>query len=166
MSHKRPLPSPARVEAYAASALHMLLWLLGLVLRAGFTGRSARFKALLSFAEACVERILFLKAVASYGPPPKRRHHPRSFLQGFRRVERLRAPLFYKGARIRARKSAALARISALIHALTHPERAVAYFFKRICKGLRLGRLIIVSPAAETLSGGAFVAAIAVCDSS
>jgi hypothetical protein len=46
-----------------------------------------------------------------------------------------------------------------LIDALARPERAVAYYFKRICKGLHRSRLTPVAPAADMLSAIALIAA-------
>jgi hypothetical protein len=37
-----------------------------------------------------------------------------------------------------------------LISALARPERAVAHFLKRLCRGLFLSRLIAAAPAAES----------------
>jgi hypothetical protein len=149
MAQAQPLITAVRVEAFTASALRLLGWLFALIVRLAATGRSARLREILSRAERGVESILFLKAVALYGPlPPRRKRHPRSTQQGFRRIENSRLRLFYRNAKIRARKATVLKRVIALIDALTRPERAVAYFFKRICKGLRLARIVPNAPPA------------------
>ena len=139
-----------RVEAYAASALRMLGWLLGAILRLNSAGRSVRLKHLLSRAEFAVECILFLKAVAPFPLQPQRRRYPRSPPPGFRRVARNRAA-FIRSVGIRARKAGALTRVLALIGALTHPARAVAYFRKKIGKGMRLFGFVAVEPPADAL---------------
>lgn len=148
MTQAQPLITHARVEAFTASALRLLGWLFALIVRIAATGRSARLRRLLSFAEREVESILFLKAVALYGPPPRRRMHPRAAGSGFRRIEERRLRLFFRGARVRARRADALTRVVALIDALARPQRAVAYFLKRICKGLHLGRIVPIAPPA------------------
>lgn len=148
MTQAQPLITDARVEAFTASALRVLGWLFALIVRMAATGRGARLKRMLSRAERCVESTLFLKAVALYGPPPRRKFHPRGAHPGFRRMERRRRRLFYRGAKVRARKADPLTRVAALFDALTRPQRAVAYFFKRICNGLTLGRIVPVAPPA------------------
>ena len=165
MTHAQPIITASRVEAYVASALRLLGWLLGVILRIGARGRSVRLKHLLSRAELAVECIIFLKAVALYGPPPQRRRYPRSTPRGFRRAASSQRS-FFRSVKIRARKSAPLARILALLDALAHPERAVAYFLKQICKGLRLSRLIPVAPSAAALGCGPFFGAACSIDSS
>jgi hypothetical protein len=151
MTQAKPIITASRVEAYVASALRLLGWLLGAVLRGGWKGRGARLRHILSRAELAV-----LKAVVLNGPPPRRRGpHPRSTPPGFARVSATRR-LFFKRANIRAGKNAGVvARVLALINALAHPERAVAYFFKRICNGLRLAGLVPVAPCADPLAAGA-----------
>jgi hypothetical protein len=54
----------------------------------------------------------------------------------------------------------------ALLEALTHPQSAVAHFFKQICRGLRGSRLVAVAPPTDALARNAFGAACASCDSS
>jgi hypothetical protein len=41
--------------------------------------------------------------------------------------------------------------VFALLDALQHPARAIAYFLKRIRKGLRARRLLIAAPVAEAI---------------
>ncbi|MGQ0532251.1 MAG: hypothetical protein ACT4OF_06115 [Caulobacteraceae bacterium] len=164
MTQAHSIITASRVEAYVASALRLLGWLLGVILRLNPAGRSVRLRHLLSRAERAVECILFLRAVALYGPPPQRKRHPRSAPNGFRRVASNRGS-FFSSVKIRARKAGALARVIALIDALTRPERAVAYFLKQICKGLRLSRLIVVAPPACALAR-VLAAESAFCDTS
>ena len=152
MKQKHPPLTQTRIEAYVASALRLLGWLLVFILRAGASGRGARLKHMLSRAEHGVECILFLKAVLRYGPPPNWRHRWRLPPPGFRRTRTPRMPLFYKNANIRARKAGALQRVLALIDALARPERAIGYFFKRICNGLRMSRLVAAAPPADALA--------------
>jgi len=165
VTQSKPLITTARVEAYAASALRLLCWLFGVLLRLGSSGRSARLKDLLSHAEGAVECILFLKAVALYGPPPQRRPHPRSAPPGFRRRTK-NSRRFFKSAKIRARKAGPIARVIALLDALAHPEAAVGYFFKQICKGLRLSRLVAVAPPTLELASALLPPSAAFCDTS
>jgi hypothetical protein len=160
----QPIITTLRVEAYVASALRLLSWLLGALLRIRPSGRGARLKHVLSHAEFAVECILFLKAVALYGPPPQRRPHPRSTPPGFRRSASNRRA-FFKSAKIRARNAGPIARVMALFDALTHPESAVAYFFKQICRGLRSASLVAVAPPALVLAHEARIAC-ASCDTS
>ncbi|MGD9982159.1 MAG: hypothetical protein AB7H66_09415 [Hyphomonadaceae bacterium] len=145
MKQNQPPINQARLEAFIASGFALLGWLLRAVLRLGLSGRSAKLKQTLSLAERAVESTLFCKALVLYGPAPRRR--PR-----FTRMKYRRLALFFKGARIRARKAGVLARIFALIDALARPDRAVAYFLKRMRKGLRLTRRIPAPCAADALS--------------
>lgn len=155
----------ARVDAYFASALRLLGWLFGVIMRLPRTGRSARLKRLLSRAERTVECVLFLKAVTLYGPLPARRRCPRFAPRGFRR--KLGNPRsFMKSARIRARRAGALARAIALIDALVRPQSGVAYFFKQICAGIRGSSLVAVAPPAHAPANKGPIAASPYCDSS
>jgi hypothetical protein len=102
--------------------------------------------------ERFVEHIVFLRAVRAFGPPPQRRHAPRSTPPGFRRVQR-RLSLFWKIARIRAPRGAGLAdRLGRLLAVLADPGRYIARFLKQLCKGLRHSRLIPYAPPAQTLA--------------
>jgi hypothetical protein len=149
MTPAKPIITPDRAEACIASALRVLIWLLGLILRIGAQGRSARLTQILSRAELGVECTLFVKAMAMLGPVSPRRRHPRTVPAGFRRVGGDRR-LFFKRARIRApRKAGPLARVLALFDAMARPERALAYFLKRLARGLYLTRLVAASPPAD-----------------
>ncbi|MGD9980159.1 MAG: hypothetical protein AB7H66_17500 [Hyphomonadaceae bacterium] len=161
MKQAQPIVTSARVEAYIASALRLLWRPLGAVLRFGLTGRSAKLKQTLCLAERGVESTLFLKAIALYGPAARRRGR-----RGDRRLKYRRLALFFKGARVRARKASALTRVLALIDALLNPERAVSYFLKRICKGLRYTKLVALPSATEAPSCAALVAQILAPDTS
>lgn len=150
----KPEPPPitqTRVEAFTASALGFLSRLFWDVLRLGLTGRSARLRRLLSEAEHAVERILFLHAVVRYGPLPAKRQRHAFAPRGFQ-IAHSRGTLFFKRSAVRARKAGACARVLALITALLRPERAIAYFYKRICNGLRARRLIAVAPPEQMLA--------------
>ncbi len=155
MNRAEPIITTARAEAYSASLLRVLAWLLTLILRLAPIGRSARLRDWLSRAERTAESVLFLKAAALHGPPPRRKLHPRSAAPGFRRVEARRLRLFFRGAGVRARKASPLARVIALIEALANPQRAVVYFLKQIARGLHFGRLIPLAPPAYALAAGA-----------
>jgi len=161
----QPIITTSSVEAYVASALRVLSWLFGTILRLNLTGRSVRLRHLLSRAERAVESILFVKAVAIHGLPTLRRRYPGSAPCGFRRVARSGASLF-RSVKIRARKASVLTRVLALIDALTSPERAVAYFLKQIRKGLRLFGLVAAEPPAAVLTHSAGRVACGFRDSS
>ena len=137
MKHHPPaLITESRVEAFTASALGFVCWLFGVIVKLGLTGRSKKLRDVLSYAERAVEFTLFLHAVARFGPLPRKKHRPASAPPGFR-IATSRLKLFHKRANIRARKASAIERVFTLIEALQHPERAIAYFLKRIRKGLQ-----------------------------
>lgn len=134
-----------------------MCWLFGIIVRHGFSGRSRKLREALSHAERLVERTLFLHAVAHLGPLPNRKPHRISARTGFR-VVLSHGQFFYKRANIRARKASIIDRVFALLDALQHPERAIAYFLKRIRKGLHSRRLVIAAPVADAIvSTQAFV---------
>jgi hypothetical protein len=165
MKTEQPLVTQTRVDAFAAAALRLLAWLLGALLRIGFTGRRKRLKRVLNHAERAVERILFLHAVARHGPLKKKPRIPRSTPRGFR-SGRTRYRLFFRSVRIRGRNAGALTRVMALIEALRRPERAIAHFLKRIRKGVRGPRLVIAAPPAQALACAFLTATHAALDSS
>ncbi|MEQ1492834.1 MAG: hypothetical protein ABL932_19995 [Terricaulis sp.] len=150
MKHQPLLITESRVEAFTASALHIVCWLFGIIVRHGFSGRSRKLREALSHAERLVERTLFLHAVAHMGPLPNRKPHRISARTGFR-VAHSHGHFFYKRANVRARKAGIIDRVFALLDALQTPERAIAYFLKRIRKGLRSRRLVIAAPAADAI---------------
>ncbi|MEQ1819679.1 MAG: hypothetical protein ABL871_13820 [Terricaulis sp.] len=125
-----------------------MLWVFGVIVRLGLTGRSKKLSATLRHAERAVELTLFLHAVALLGPLPRKKHRHFAAPPGVR-IARSNGALFYKRANIRARKANAIERIFALIDALQHPERAISYFLKRIAKGLRSRRLVLAAPIAD-----------------
>jgi hypothetical protein len=151
LKHLPPLLTETRVEAFTASALRFVCWIFGLIARHGFSGQSRKLRDVLRTAERTVELTLFLRAVARFGPLPTRKPRPAAAPPGFR-VKISRGRLFYKRANIRAGKAHIIDRIFALLDALQHPERAIAYFLKRIRKGLRARRLVIVAPVADAFS--------------
>ena len=146
--HPPPLITESRAKAFTASALRFVFWLFGVILKFGLTGRSKKLRDALRFAERAVELTLFLRAVARFGPLPKKKHRPPSAPPGFR-MARSTLKLFYKRANIRARKANAIERVFTLIETLQNPERAIRYFLKRIRKGLRGRRLVLAAPIAE-----------------
>lgn len=150
MKHQPLTITETRAEAFTASALGFVCWLFGLIVRFGFNGRSRKLREALSHAERLVERTLFLHAVAHMGPLPNRKPHRIAARHGFR-VAHSNGQFFYKRANIRARKAGIIDRVFALLDALQHSERAIAYFLKRIRKGLRSRRLIIAAPVAEAI---------------
>lgn len=145
----QPIITESRVEAFTASVLRFVCWLFGVIVKLGLTGRSRKLGDVLRFAERAVELTIFLRAVARFGPLPRKKHRPASAPPGFR-VAPPTLKLFYKRANIRARKASAIERVLTLIETLQTPERAIAYFLKRIRKGLRGRRLILAVPIAES----------------
>lgn len=150
MKHLPPLLTETRVEAFTASALRFVCWVFGLIVRCGFSGQSRKLRDILRTAERAVELTLFLHAVARLGPLPNKKRRHAAAPPGFR-LAHSRGQLFYKRANIRARKANIIDRVFALLDALQNPERAIAYFLKRIRKGLRSRRLIIAAPIAEAV---------------
>lgn len=146
----QPIITESRAEAFTASAWRFVCWLFGVVATFGLTGQSRKLRDSLRFAERAVEDTLFLHAVARLGAVPRKKQRPASAPPGFR-VAPTTFKLFYKRAKVRARKASAIDRIFALIEALQNPERAIAYFSKRIAKGLRGRRLVIAAPIAEAV---------------
>lgn len=128
-----------------------MCWLFGIIVRHGLSGRSRKLREALSHAERLVERTLFLHAVAQMGPLPNRKPHRISARTGFR-VARSHGHFFYKRANIRARKAGIIDRVFALLDALQNPELAIAYFLKRIRKGLRSRRLVVAAPVADAIA--------------
>jgi hypothetical protein len=148
MQTVRPLITAQRLEAYTASALRGLTWLLGVVFTIGSHARGRRVRSLITLAERVVESILFLEAVLRYGPPPRRRGYPRPTPTGFRRCANYRLALLFKRAGVRARRASALTRVLRLFEVLARPERYIAFFLKRVLRGLRPGALAPAAPPA------------------
>ena len=152
MKHRLPPLTADLIEAFTASALLWLGWLMGVILRIGPVRRSRRLRRFVEVCEREVESILFLKAVHRFGPPPPARRVPRAAPPGFRRTAgggRMR--LFFRNSGVCARKASLSQRIAHLAAALANPERFVAYFFKRLLRGLRGPRLVPVAPPASAL---------------
>jgi hypothetical protein len=122
--------------------------LLGMVARLAAPRRNSRLHRLVAVGERAVESILFLRAVQRFGPPPRRARRPHAGPPGFRRQFNARKPLFFRNAGVRARKAGLVARIACLLAALANPERHIAYFYKRLLRGLHGARLIATAPPA------------------
>jgi len=166
LKHLPPLLTETRVDAFTASALRFVCWLFGLIARHGFSGQSRKLRDVLRIAERAVESTLFLHAVARFGPLPSRKPpRPASAPHGFR-VAHSRGQFLYKRANIRARKAHIIDRVFALLDALQNPERAIAYFLKRIRKGLRARRLVIAAPIAAAFTSALTARAQPALDSS
>jgi hypothetical protein len=166
MQTNQPPPlTRQRLDAFHASALRWLGWLLRLILALGTPGRGKRLRRFLARLELEVECILFCEALLRYGPPPRRKRHPRPAPTGFRRMRHHRLALFFKRAGVRARKQHALNRVLRLFDVLAKPERFIAYFLERLCKGLRISTLVATAPPAWALACGA-PARVAFADSS
>lgn len=153
------------VDALRASALRWLTWLARVIASIGLHARGKRLVSWVRTMEREVEYILFLEAVLRHGlplTPPCRR--PRAAAPGFRRTRRT-LRLFFKRCGVSVRGRDLLARVWALFAALARPERHIAYFMKRLCKGLRRTSLVIAAPPAWALADGA-PAPAAIADSS
>jgi hypothetical protein len=166
MKHAHPSPiSQDSLEAFIASALLGLMWLMGVILKLAAPHRSRRLVRFVKFCERWVERAIFLRARLRLPPAPTRRGYPLKARPGFRR-QRGRKRLFLKSARIRARSGASLCeRVARLLAALTHSERYILRFLKRLAHGLHGFRPLAVRPPAVACTTLAAPRA-AICDSS
>ena len=152
MKHRLPPLTADLIEAFTASALLWLGWLMGVILRLGAARRSRRLRRFVEICEREVESILFLKAVHRFGPPPRRRGIPAATPPGFRRKAGSgRMRLFFRNSGVCARKASLARRLARLAAALAEPEPFIAYFFKRLLNGLRGPSLIPVAPPAAAL---------------
>jgi hypothetical protein len=148
MTNALPPLTKDLIDAFAASAVLWLTRLLGVVTDPSAPRRRRLLTRFVRSIERCVEHIIFLMAVERFGPPPQRRHAPRSTPPGFRRT-RGDFRLFWKIARIRAHRRASLiARLAQLFRALAHPEPHIARFTRELAKGLRHSSLIACAPPA------------------
>ena len=150
------------LEAFTASAWGCLMWLARVITQIGAPRRSRRLRAFVEQLERAVESILFLEAVRRFGPPRARRHTPHGAPAGFRRQLDTRMRLFFRNSGVRARKAGFLQRLASLAAALANPEPHIAYFTKRLMRGLRGARLIAARPPATSLGASAPQAAIIV----
>ena len=139
------------LEAFTASAWACLMWLARVITQIGAPRRSRRLRSFVEQLERAVESILFLEAVHRFGPPPPRRHTPPAAPAGFRRQLDTRMRLFFRNSGVRARKAGFLQRLASLASALANPEPHIAYFTKRLTRGLRGARLIATAPPAASL---------------
>jgi hypothetical protein len=153
MKHALPPLTNDLIDAFTASAGAWLLRLFGVVARIGALNSSRRLHRLVAQLERGVEAILFLRAAHRFGPSPRPRRIPRAAPPGFRRNANRRLRLFFRNAGVRARKADLATRLSHVAAALANPAPHVAYFFKRLLKGLAPARLIPTAPAAHALAG-------------
>ena len=158
MKHANALPplSHDLLDAFTASALDWLGWLLGVILRFAAPSRSRSLKRWVERLEREVEAIIFLKAALRIGLPEGRRApaRPPGAPAGFRRLLfPYRRRLLFKSARICDRRLDLRRRVLAAIAALAHPERYIARFAARIARGLCASGLIAAAPAAQSCAG-------------
>lgn len=139
------------LDAFIASAWLCLLWAARVIAQFAAPRRGRRLHRIVARLERGVESILFLRAVHRFGPMPRRTRIPRAAPPGFRRQRHARLALFFRNSGVRARKANYAQRIASLVAALANPEPHVAYFFKRIARGLRGARLIAIAPPATAL---------------
>jgi hypothetical protein len=144
---------PTLVDAFAASALDWLGWLLGVVLRLGAARGSRRLKRCVESLERDVEAIIFLKAALRVGAPIRTRRSARPLNApfGFRRLCAHRRRLLFKHARICDRRTGLYERVLRAISALARPERYIARFAARLRRGLCASILIPIAPPAHAL---------------
>jgi hypothetical protein len=163
MTHALPPLTKDRIEAFAASAILWCVWLMGAALKLIAPDKNRRLTRFVERTEREVESILFLRALHRFGPIPRRRCIPRPAPAGFRRrATRGRMRLLFRNSGVRARKASLIARIASLAGALANPGPHIAYFFKRMLRGLRAPALVVAAPPASMLPppppGAAFLA--------
>ena len=147
MTHALPPLTKDLLEALAASAIAWAVRLLGVLTAPGAERRRRLMRRFLNHIERAVECIIFLKALARFGPVPRKSRRPRSLPPGFRRTMGSRR-LFWKSAGIRARGAHALARVARLLEALANPEPYIARFMRRLTNGVNFFHLIPCAPPA------------------
>ena len=152
MKHALPPLTKDLIDAFAASAVAWAVGLLGAHARLGAPQKSRRFHRFVELLERAVESILFLAAVHRFGPPPRRSPIPRFAPPGFRRIAKRRCALFFRNSGIRARRAGLVQRLGRLIAVMAAPERYIAYFFKRLIKGLRGACLVAAAPPDAALA--------------
>ena len=156
MTNRSALPplTPALVDAFAASALDWLGWLMSVMLRLGPARRSRRLKRAVEMLERGVEAIIFLKAVLHIGLPvgQRRAARPLDAPRGFARTRfARRRRLLFKHAHICDRRAGLYARVLRAIAALTRPARYIARFAARLARGLCATTLTPIAPPATAL---------------
>ncbi|MBK8544019.1 MAG: hypothetical protein IPL62_10960 [Caulobacteraceae bacterium] len=145
MKHDPPLLTQSRAEAFTASALDFVLWVFGIIIRLGLTGRSKKLGDVLRHAERAVELGLFFarrraawataeEAPALCGPAALASCDPQAHSSTNASHPRAKPTPSNASSRSSTRCST--------------PERAIAYFLKRIAKGLRSRRFVIAAPIA------------------
>jgi hypothetical protein len=169
MTQQQALPPLTKdlVDAFFASATLWLARLLGLLLHPRAAMRKRLFTRLIQFAERWVEHILFVAAAQRLGVVFGRRRRTVQRIAGRPgfRIAVGSNRLLWKSAHIKLRSRDLIARIARLLEALTHSERYVAHYVKRLACGLCFRRLVACAPGAVTLSADP-LAEIALCDSS
>jgi hypothetical protein len=144
------------VEAYAASALDWLGWIMNVIASFAAPHRSRRLVRFVQLCERGVEAIIFLMAVARLAPPPQPRAVlPANAPAGFRRTPvKDRRRLLFKHARIRLVGASLYQRVLRLISALANPAPYIARFMARLRKRLRATTIILTAPPACALAAG------------
>jgi hypothetical protein len=149
-----PIVTRQRLDAYHGAARRLLTRLFWAMLTGGWRGRGRKVRAVVSWFETLVERILFLEAVLRAGPPPMRPRAPKFARGGFRRKPR-RLRLFFKRSGVRLRRAGVVRRVLRLFEALARPERVIAYFLRRLLNGLRTSGLVACAPPAVAITADA-----------
>lgn len=168
MKHAHTLPTPETIEAYAASALDWLGWLMGVMLRLGAPRASRRLTRAVELLERAVESILFLKAVHRVGPPlaPRAPARPLAAAAGFRRrYFTRRRRLLFKRARLKLRRAGLYQRVLRAVAALARPEPYIARYAARLRRGLSATRITAVAPPPHACVSLAAPAIVAIDDS-
>jgi hypothetical protein len=149
MKPSPPLISKAQTDAFAASGLAWLGWLLAVILKLGAPRKSRTLRRFVEKLERFVEHTIFLMAVQRLALPRRRRRPtpPCSIAAGFRRAMRRPRSLFKLG-RIRARGKSLHKRVLRLISALANPAPYVERFLRRLRRGPSAFTIIAAAPPA------------------
>jgi hypothetical protein len=157
MKTVQPLITQSSVEAYVASALDWLGWLMSVIATFAAPHKSRRLVRFVQLCERGVEVVIFLMAVARLTPPPQRRaERPAGAPAGFRRTcVKRRRRLLFKHARIRLKGAGLYQRVLRLVAALANPAPYIARFVARLRKRLRATTIVVTAPPAAALAAGA-----------
>jgi len=152
-----------QLQAFYACATLWLVRLADLLLRWPYPRASRTLKRIVQRQEHFIGYVLLLTAMR------RSRHRPTSQLRvaahsGFRRT-RGGVRLLMKSAKISRPHASIRARILNVFDVLANPERIIAYFIKRLRRGVHVTRLVAAAPLADTLSASP-PRAVACADSS
>jgi len=152
-----------QLQAYYACALLWLVRLVDLLLRWTNPRANRTLKRIVQRQEHFIGYVLLLTAMR------RSRHKPTRQLRvaahsGFRRT-RGGVRLLMKSAKIARPHASIRARVLNLLDVLADPERIIAYFIKRLRRGVHVTRLVAAAPLADALTASP-PRAVACADSS